>query len=269
MADDTRLWLRLLPKCVLPDNVVFAKIIGRVKDIAVGPDGLPYSAYAPLTELSAIILSNTTKHFATDQDLSDIEPFNDQFVWFALKGELDEDNIAVYRTAGNLRTIFGGNSDSKYIAAGISDSLLIPTLAITPPAQRGFCRERQLSLNVVDIDTHMRAFNILSGIAEVPSDDADEPLYQNLPSDDAAEPLYQNGLPDVANALNIDDASNAADDSIPIKSGLVPAADSIPLKSGRVPASECAFSAIYVIYQQQCFMIFAMPFPLSFTSGCG
>ena len=95
---------------------------------------------------------------------------------------------------------------------------------------------------MADIDIHMRAFNILSGIAEVPSDDADEPLYQNLPSDDADEPLYQNGLSEVANAFNIDDASNAADDSIPIKSGLVPAADSIPLKSGWVPASECAFS---------------------------
>ena len=68
----------------------------------------------------------------------------------------------------------------------------------------------------------------------VPSDDADEPLYQNLPSDDADEPLYQNVLPDVANASN--------DDSIPLNSGWVPAADSIALKSGWAPASESAFS---------------------------
>ena len=105
--------IKAFTKCVLPDNEVFAKITGRVEDSAVGPDGLPYSAYAPLTELSAHILCNTTKHFATEQDLSDLEPFNDQFVWFAPKGELDEDNIAVYRTAGNLRTFFGSNSDSK------------------------------------------------------------------------------------------------------------------------------------------------------------
>ena len=81
------------------------KIIGRVKDSAVGPDGLPYSAYAPMTELSAHILCNTTKHFATEQDLTDLGEFNDQRVWFAPKGELDEDSIAVYRTASNLRTI--------------------------------------------------------------------------------------------------------------------------------------------------------------------
>lgn len=38
------------------------------------------------------------------------------------------------------------------------------TLAITPAAQRGFFRGRQLSLNVVDLDTYMRAFNLRSNI---------------------------------------------------------------------------------------------------------
>ena len=37
-------------------------------------------------------------------------------------------------------------------------------LAVTPEAQRGFCRGRQLSLNVVDLDTMSRAFNICANI---------------------------------------------------------------------------------------------------------
>ena len=87
-----------------------------------------------------------------------------QFVWCPPKGELQEDATALVRTAGNIRTVFGGNADSKLIAAGIADAITSPTLDITPPNQRGFCRGRQLSLNVVDIDAYMRAHNQLSGI---------------------------------------------------------------------------------------------------------
>ena len=151
-------------ECVLPNQEVFEQIIGRVKDSAVGPDGLPYSSYSADTQLSAKIFENTTKYFSSDDSLPGFETFNKQFVWFAPKGELDEDSIAVLRTPGNLRTIFGSNTDSKYIAAGLSDAIADPTFAITPSAQRGFCRGRQLSLNVVDLDSFTRAFNLLSGM---------------------------------------------------------------------------------------------------------
>ena len=93
-----------------------------------------------------------------------MEFFNRQLVRFAPKGEVDEDSVAVLRTPGNLRTIFSGNADSKLISAAISFAITEPTLAITPAAQRGFCRGRQLSLNVVDLDSYMRAFNLLSDI---------------------------------------------------------------------------------------------------------
>ena len=87
-----------------------------------------------------------------------------QYVWFPPKGELEEDSTALIRTAGDLRTLFGSNSESKLIASGIADSITSPTLAITLASQRGFCRGRQLSLNLVDIDAYMRAHNQLSGI---------------------------------------------------------------------------------------------------------
>ena len=83
-----------------------------------------------------------------------------QLVWFAQKGELDDDSVAVLRKPVNLRTIFGSNADAKLIFAGVSDSIVDATLELTPAAQRGFCRGRQLSLNVVDSDTYSKAFNI-------------------------------------------------------------------------------------------------------------
>ena len=129
-----------------------------MEDSAVGPDGIPHSAYSAIVDLSAQILQNTTEHFARDDDIEGLEIFNKQFVRFAPKGEVDEVSIAVVRTAGNLRTIFGSNTDSKYIASGIADVLSCPTFAITPCSQRGFCQRRQLSLNVVDIDSYMRTF---------------------------------------------------------------------------------------------------------------
>ena len=42
----------------------------------------------------------------------------------------------------------------------VASVLTPPTLAVTPAIQRGFCRGRQLSLNVVDLDSFMRAFYV-------------------------------------------------------------------------------------------------------------
>ena len=109
-----------------------------MKDSAVGPDGIPYSAYSANTELSANILDHTAECFGTEDDIQGLDTFNRQYVWFPPKGEVDQDSVAIIRTAGNLRTIFGSNSDSKLIAGGIADSLSCPTFAITPPVQRGF-----------------------------------------------------------------------------------------------------------------------------------
>jgi len=90
-------------------------------------------------------------------------------VWFAPKGECEDDKVAVTRTPSNLRIIFGSNADSKLIASSAAEAILPATLAVTPRAQRGFCRGRQLSLNVVDLDVFTRVFNslaCLSGISD-------------------------------------------------------------------------------------------------------
>ena len=91
----------------------------------------------------------------------------------------DEDSVAVLRTPENLRIILGGNADSKLISGAISFAITDPALAITPAAQRGFCRGSQLSLNVVDLDSYMRAFNVLSSI-DLVEEKRSEPYRGNI-----------------------------------------------------------------------------------------
>ena len=111
-------------------------------------------------------MENTSNKLAEENDVNqlDSEFLSRQLVWFTPKGEVFEDSVAVLRTPGNLRIIFGGNADSNFISGVISFAITDPALAITPAAQRGFCRGRQLSLNVVDLDSYMRAFDVLSCI---------------------------------------------------------------------------------------------------------
>ena len=149
-------------------------------------------------------MENTTELFGREAepghakvDCYDFITLNRQLVWFAPKGEVDEDSVAVLRTPDNLRTIFGSNADVKLISAGISDSIVDEALAITPEAQRGFCRGRQLSLNVVDLDTMSRAFNICANI-DLTEEHRDQHYKGNI-SDIPAVMLYDfcNAFPTV------------------------------------------------------------------------
>ena len=182
-----------------PPKKWFTAIIKKVKDSATGFNGIPYSAYAACLDTSAQILENTTELFGEEPELGhckadcyDFLKFNKQLVWFAPKRELDDDSVAVLRNPANLREIFGSDADAKLISAGISDSIVDATLAITPSAQRGFCRGRQLSLNVVDLDTFSRAFNICADI-DLTEEHRDQPLrqqYKGNISDIPAVMLY-------------------------------------------------------------------------------
>ena len=99
---------------------------------------------------------------ATEAEPKRLLELNEQFVWFAPKGEQEADDTIVLRDVSDLRTIFGSNADLKILAAGVAESIQQATLAITPEEQRGFCRGRQLALNVVDADSFMRAFSVIS-----------------------------------------------------------------------------------------------------------
>jgi len=143
----------------LPTEDMYIERIRSATDSATGPDGVPYAAYKAIPEASARVLSATTQDLSSAEPLTDFELLNQQLVWFAPKGQSDQDGTAVIRTPGNLRTIFGSNVDTKLIAGTIAHEMTEPMLKVTPGAQRGFCRGRQLALNVVDLDVYMRMFN--------------------------------------------------------------------------------------------------------------
>ena len=64
----------------------------------------------------------------------------------------------MFREASQLR-FFCSNTDSKISSSCVSYKLTSATLALTPFVQRGFCHGRQLALNIVDLDSYMRAYN--------------------------------------------------------------------------------------------------------------
>ena len=77
---------------------------------------------------------------------------NAQLVRFAFEGAAECDSTPCTRTPNNLRTILGSNVDSELIASAVSHNFFEPTLEVTPPSQRAFCRGRQLCSNIVDLD---------------------------------------------------------------------------------------------------------------------
>ena len=154
----------------LPVDEDFANTITHLRDSATGIDGVPYSAYKANVELSASVFSNHTRYFSRCVQPEGLSDFNMQVVWFAPKGVQDGDKYAVYREPSQLRTIFGSNTDSKIVSSALAFKLTPPTLVLTPACQRGFCRGRQLSLNTVDLDSYMRAYNSMCNFSDVQRD---------------------------------------------------------------------------------------------------
>ena len=137
----------------------FEASIKHARHSACGCDGIPYAAYQANAPLSARVLSDCFQDLSSDNPETDLEVLNKQIVWFVPKGASDDDKTALIRTPNNLRTIFGSNCDSKLISGTLAYKLTEPTLKVTPINQRGFCKGRQLSLNIVDVDFFMRVFN--------------------------------------------------------------------------------------------------------------
>ena len=146
----------------LPDQEAIQGLVQRARDSATGFDGIPYCAYKVVPEFSAGIFGESLGVWSKGSRPPHLQESNKQKVWFLPKGECEDDKVAVTRTPGNLRTVFGSNTDVKHIASCVAEAILPATLKVTPFSQRGFCRGRQLSLNIVDLDTYMRAYNCLA-----------------------------------------------------------------------------------------------------------
>ena len=160
----------------MPDTDEIYNRLRFSKDSATGRDGIPYSAYKALPDITTEILCNTIGDMALQNPITNTLDLNEQLIWFAPKGQYADDGTKCVRHPANLRTIFGSNTDSKIIA-GTNWNILTPgMLKVTPAEQRGFCHGRQLALNIVDLDAYMRVFNDLARgldfanrIAEIPA----------------------------------------------------------------------------------------------------
>ena len=131
----------------------FLQNIQVVRNGAPGPNGIPYAAYRACPELSATVFSKAYSDLSSQSPQSNLSVFNESLVWFAPKGVVEGEGSSVVRSPANLRTIFRSICDSKLICGTVSNNITSATLDVTPDLQRGFCRGRQLSLNVVDLDT--------------------------------------------------------------------------------------------------------------------
>ena len=88
---------------VLPDSDFFEDYLPRLRDSATGRNGIPYSAYKALIPMSAHVFAIHTEHMSGDTEPVYFESFNEQLIWFALKGICDDDDVAAYREASQLR----------------------------------------------------------------------------------------------------------------------------------------------------------------------
>lgn len=147
----------------LPDEMNFSEIIIRVEDsAATGSDGVSSSACKACPLLSSKVLVNCVSDLASEQPAGDLAGFNRQLVCFAPGGIDVSGGTACTRPVENLRTILGSNSDSKLLAGAVSHMLVSPTLKVFPEIQRGFCKGRHLSLNIVGLDLYMHEFDCKS-----------------------------------------------------------------------------------------------------------
>ena len=116
----------------LPTAGEFAKIISRLKDSATGLNGIPYSAYKSVCQLSSEVFENTVQVFSSPVRPDGLEAFNEQIIWFALKQVFEEDKRAAYRQPSQLRTIFGPNCDCKILSHGLAAAITPGCLQATP-----------------------------------------------------------------------------------------------------------------------------------------
>ena len=106
LADSQRRNAELSAKfssCRLPPKEKFVASIKKVRDSATGPNGIPCSAYAACPDTSAEVLENTTELFGREADPGhakadcyDFIILNRQLVWFAPKGEVDDDSVVSF-----------------------------------------------------------------------------------------------------------------------------------------------------------------------------
>ena len=131
-------------------------------DSAVGPDGIPYSAWKHSPDICKDSLYSLLEALL----YTSLEPstsFN--WAWLTLLGKGEDPldtEFTMTRKTKDTRPLSISNTDSKICAAAVNIPLAEGVKGWALKEQRGFVLLRQLLDNVIDIDTHAHIASILA-----------------------------------------------------------------------------------------------------------
>lgn len=143
------------------------RLLAKVRDSALGPDGLPFEAWRVHPIFGDVIFA-CTLHVATGARMP--LSFNEVLAIFAPKGEEQGDlPSSVIRKAADLRPLGLKNTGNKLVA-GLFNWQATPLVKrLAAPIQRGFVRGRQFMENLIEIDGEARAISALAVTSGIPS----------------------------------------------------------------------------------------------------
>ena len=130
----------------------FEKLLLRIDDGGVRPDGLPYSAWGADISAGATTLSEVDVWIRRGPAFP-LLSINSFFAWIP-KGKEKQDIVKCTRSAGKVRPIGLKNTSSKTIAAVTARRA--ESAFELHSSQRGFRRGHNIGNNIIDLDAAAR-----------------------------------------------------------------------------------------------------------------
>jgi endonuclease/exonuclease/phosphatase family metal-dependent hydrolase len=132
------------------DFEAFEDMLMAMDDSAPGPDGITYSALQRAPDVIHHHLYACYEDFLADRDIP--HDFNESYLIFLPKGEVDADIFHTARTPDTTRPLNLTNTTAKLVAAALNRSLAAVAACTVIGQQRGFIKGRCLIDNVIEVD---------------------------------------------------------------------------------------------------------------------
>ena len=133
--------------------VEFQEIIESTVDSGLGPDGIPYSAWAKAGDGVQQILYKLYCDLCNYGEIG--EDFNTSLMVFLPKGEhADDREGSVSRKGGDTRPLNLSNTDAKIIALAFNKPLSSEAKRTVNSQQRGFVPDRYMNDNILELEAY-------------------------------------------------------------------------------------------------------------------
>ena len=142
----------------LPSSAQIRHIINRTRETAPGEDGIPYEAWK-FSPMGAETLFRVMLWLAEGRLMP--YRFNAVLTVCLPKGSKDEDQTDIIRDVCETRPIGLKNSSAKIVALALNFAVARAVANAACYAQRGFIAGRQMSQNVLDLDSTSRLASML------------------------------------------------------------------------------------------------------------